>query len=475
MMIKYIIMKKLLIVFTAILFTISCTKVYDGDNIDPNNPLDVNAVTLLRGMQIANITVQVSHIQRITGMWMNQYKGVTLLYQSLGQYNISAEESNDTWNSVYQGISKQGSIIREKLPNNKSYSGISKIIEANALGTATALYGDIPFSERANDKFPVPKFDRQVDVYAGIQTLLDEAITELTAVPATDVVANDIFFQGRSTTWVRVANSLKARYYMETREYAKAYAAALLGINSTALSWKFYPPGLVSDGDYNLINTFIDQRGGYMNTTGTYLHGVLLRTGVAGNRNNAKTNEDARLRYYGIGGTSSNAELGVAAKNAPMPLVTYEETLLILAEAGARVTGFTEGLAQLNKVRGVLRTNLGLAALPATGGTILYADYVAADFAPGGIENMDNVTADKALLREIIQERYVSLYGTILPFNDARRLRKGEDDLNVPIPFTTTTATKHPERLIYSQNEINSNPNVPKPIPDIYTKTQVNQ
>jgi hypothetical protein len=69
----------------------------------------------------------------------------------------------------------------------------------------------------------------------------------------------------------------------------------------------------------------------------------------------------------------------------------------------------------------------------------------------------------------------VSLYGTILPFNDARRLRKGEDDLNVPIPFTTATATKHPERLIYSQNEINSNPNVPKPIPDIYIKTQVNQ
>jgi len=475
MMTKNIIMKKILIVFTAILLGVSCTKVYEGDNIDPNNPVEVNAETLLKGMQIANITVQVSHIQRITGMWMSQYRGVTLLYQSLGEYNLSAEESNDTWNSVYQGISKQGSIIREKLPNNKSYTGISKIIEANALGTATALYGDIPFSERANDKFPVPKFDKQANVYAGLQTLLDEAITELTAVPASVVVSNDIFFQGRSTTWVRVANSLKARYYMETREYAKAYAAALLGINSTALSWKFYPPGLVSDGDYNLINTFIDQRGGYMSTNGTYLHDVLLRATGTGTRNNAKTNEDARARYYRIGGTSSNAELGVAAKNAPMPLVTYEETLLILAEAGLRVTGFTEGLLQLNKVRGVLRTNLGLLAPPATAGTIKYDDYVAADFNPGGIENTNNLTADKALLREIIEERYVSLYGTILPFNDARRLRKGDNDVNVPIPFTTATANKHPERIIYSQNEINSNPNVPKPIPDIYVKTQVNQ
>lgn len=468
-------MKKIMIIATALLSGISCTKVYEGMNIDPNNPVDVNAETLLKGMEVANITVQVSHVQRITGMWMNQYKGVTLLYQSLGEYNLSAEESNDTWNSVYQGISKQGSIIREKLPNNKSYSGISKIIEANALGTATALYGDIPFSERAKDNFPVPKFDKQVDVYAGLQNLLDEAIAELGSVPASVVITNDIFFQGRSTSWARVAYSLKARYYMETREYAKAYAAALQGINAATLSWKFYPPGLVSDGDYNLLNTLIDQRGGYLSTNGTYLNDVLLVTGVPGTRINAKTNEDARARYYRIAGTSSNAELGVAAKNAPMPLVTHEENLLILAEAGFRINGFSEGLAQLNKVRGVLRTNLGLLTTLPTGGTILYADYIAADFDPGGMENADNVAADKALLREIIQERYVSLYGTILPFNDARRLRKGDNDVNVPIPFTTTTATKHPERIIYSQNEINANPNVPRPIPDIYVKTQVNQ
>lgn len=474
MMTKHSKMKNLIIAATVVLSLVSCTKVYEGMNIDPNNPVNVNAETLLKGMQLANIAVQVSHVQRITGMWMSQYRGVTLLYQSLGEYNLSAEESNDTWNFVYQGISKQGSIIREKLPNNKSYSGISKILEANALGTATALYGDIPFSERANDKIAVPKFDRQVDVYAGIQTLLDEAIAELGSVPASVVVTNDIFFQGRSTTWVRVAYSLKARYFLETREYAKAYAAALQGINSTALSWKFYPPGLVSDGDYNLLNTLIDQRGGYLSTSGTYMHDVLLRAGATGNRNNAKTNEDARARYYRIGGTSSNAELGVAARNAPMPLVTYEETLLILAEAGLRVTGFTEGLTQLNRVRGVLRSNLGLLTAPATGGTILYADYVAADFNPGGMENPDNITPLRALLREIVQERYLSLYGTILPFNDARRLRKGDNDVNVPIPFTTATATRHPERLIYSQNEINANPNVPNPIPDIYIKTQVN-
>jgi hypothetical protein len=468
-------MKKIFIIAVFTTMMVSCSKVYEGQNVDPNNPTSVNAETLLRGIELANITVQVSHIQRITGMWMGQYKGATLLYKSLGEYSISGEESNDTWIYIYQSIAKQASVIREKLPNNKSYSGITKIIEANALGTAAALYGDIPFSERANDAFPVPKFDKQVDVYAGIQKLLDEAIIDLTAVSAAAVISNDIFFAGKSTTWLRVAYTLKARYFMETRDYAKAYAAALNGINALNVSWKFIPPALVADGDFNLLNTLIDQRGGFLATAGSYMHENLMKAAAVGNRNNTKTNEDARLKYYKITGTAASTELGVAAKNAPMPLVTYEENLLILAEAGLRTVGFAEGLLQLNKLRAVLKTNLGLAAAPATGGTILYEPYVAADFNAGGIENRGTLTPDKALMREIIEERYVSLYGTILPFNDARRLRKTENDVNVPIPFTTPTATKHPERVIYAQNEINANPNLPKPLPDLYLKTQVNQ
>jgi len=468
-------MKKIFIIAVFTTLMVSCSKVYEGQNIDPNNPTAVNAETLLKGIELANITVQVSHVQRITAMWMGQYKGATLHYKSWGEYSISGEESNDTWTYVYQNTAKKDRVIKEKLPNNKSYSGITKIIEANALGTAAALYGDIPFSQRANDAFPIPKFDKQADAYAGIQKLLDEAIVDLTAVSPSAVISNDIFFAGKSTTWLRIANTLKARYFMETREYAKAYAAALNGINASNLSWKFIPPALVADGDFNLLNTLIDQRGGFLATAGSYMHENLMKAGAVGNRNNTKTNEDARLKYYKITGTAASTELGVAAKNAPMPLVTFEENLLILAEAGLRTVGFAEGLLQLNKLRAVLKTNLGLAAAPATGGTILYDPYVAADFNAGGIENKGTLTPDKALMKEIIEERYVSLYGTILPFNDARRLRKAENDVNVPIPFTTPTATQHPERVIYDQNEINANPNLPKPLPDLYSKTQVNQ
>ena len=134
-------------------------------------------------------------------------------------------------------------------------------------------------------------------MYAIRSYYVDEAIANLAPVSASAVISNDLFFNGKSTSWIKVAYTLKARYYMETREYQKAYDAALLGISSTSLSWKFIPPATVPDGDFNLLNTFVDQRGGYMSTTGAYLHDNLLKAGQTGNRNNAKTNEDARLKY----------------------------------------------------------------------------------------------------------------------------------------------------------------------------------
>jgi hypothetical protein len=158
-----------------------------------------------------------------------------------------------------------------------------------------------------------------------------------------------------------------------------------------------------------------------------------------------------------------------------MPLVIFEENLLNLAESGLRTKGFAEGLLQLNKVRAYLNVrNNAFVPLAATD-TVKYDPYVAADFASGGIENKTNLSDLNALLREIIEERYVSLYGQILPFNDYRRLAKSEATLRPTLPFNNPTATKYPERLIYAQTEINTNTNLPRPIPAVFQVTEVNQ
>ena len=82
---------------------------------------------------------------------------------------------------------------------------------------------------------------------------------------------------------------------------------------------------------------------------------------------------------------------------------------------------------------------------------------------------------DQALLREIIEERYVSGFGTYMPFNDHRRLRgAGETNLIPPFPLNTQSATKHVERLPWAQDEITSNSTVDED-PGLYFKTAVNR
>ena len=187
-------------------------------------------------------------------------------------------------------------------------------------------------------------------------------------------------------------------------------------------------------------------------------------------RNNAKTNESRRRDYLFLDQNGINANR-LSAANATMPLVTYEENLMILAETGLRTVGFNEGLTRLNALRTYLRGGSAFKGDP--GLTFKYDNYDAADFNNGGIENADNKTPDKALLREIMEEKYVSTFGTLVPFDDVRRIRATDNDISLAIPFNS--GSQYPERMLICQDEIDANPSAPSPIPDIFTKTPVNQ
>ena len=85
------------------------------------------------------------------------------------------------------------------------------------------------------------------------------------------------------------------------------------------------------------------------------------------------------------------------------------------------------------------------------------------------------LSADRALLHEIIEERYVTGFCTFTPFDDARRLRGAkETDIAVAIPLNTGAVSQHPERLLYPQEELIANPNAPAD-PGLYAPTEVNR
>ena len=455
-----------------LLFSAGCESLLEGVNDNPNEISSDSfeaGVLLLKGIELANISVQAGHETRIAGMWSGQTKGLILLYKSLAEYNISAEESNTIWQNAYQGVVKQARLLRQQTassPKAKQYSGITKVLEANTLGTIASLFGDIPYTEIAKEEGADPKFDSQKFVFAQLQILLDEAIADLGAAPNT-TIPEDLMFAGNTTKWIKVARTLKARLYMYTREYEKAYQEASLGVLTSTDALVFTPPA-IGNGSQNLNYKMINQRGGYWGFTGSHLD-VLLGT----KRNNKKTQENARLAYYRFDGASATNNKGIAAINTPMTLVGYEETQLILAETAVRAGKIAEGITQLNKLRAYLAGGKAFIKLNAAD-ALKYDPYELVDFEKNGIENLDGIATDRALLREIIEERYVSGFTGLLGFDDLRRLGSKEKDIAVLPPFNSTTIKQYPQRFIVAQSELSANQNAPVDA-GIFSVTEVNR
>ncbi|MCH2651028.1 MAG: SusD/RagB family nutrient-binding outer membrane lipoprotein [Candidatus Marinimicrobia bacterium] len=465
-----------LILVGSMLMLTSCEMPTDlNDNPNEITLQDADAILFLNGAQLANIMVQNSHLNRISGMFSGQLVGYTSLYSNIYGYSLSTVESNDEWNGCYTGVLTNVRHIREIVPDDKLLVGIAKVLEAHAVGTLAILMGDVPYSEVVSE-VEDPVFDSQVSVLAALTSLLDDAISDLGSTSGRPE-DYDIYYNGDKDKWLAAAYTLKARYALIQSDYTSALTAANMGISSSADDMNFIPRGEaeISEGDKNLFNAILSgSRTGDIGNNGSYLL-ELLNDSTANYRGNDKTNETARHNYYKIDETSGEGNLGVIERFEPMPMVTYFENQMIKAEAAARTTGFSSGLSHLNDYRAWLTSGGRLNATFNDSASILYEAYVDADFASGGMENPDGISAETALLREIIQERYVSGFGTYMPFNDHRRLRgDGETDLIPPFPLNTTAATDHVERIPYAQDELSSNSTMDND-PGLYVKTEVNQ
>jgi len=448
----------------AILLVITSCEIPDDLNDNPNEITlsDIDARLFLNGAQLANTLVQCGHLNRISGMYSGQLTGFTSLYSNIYGYSLSTVESNDEWNLVYTGVITNTRHIRKTAPDDNLLVGISKIMEAYAVGTMAILMGDVPYSEIGGE-IDDPAFDSQVSVLNSLSSFLDEGISDLNSATSKSE-AYDIYF-------------LKARYALVQKDYSGALSAANNGISSSDGDLLHIPRGVasVNAGDKNLFNTILaGSRTGDLGTGNSYLM-QLLNDSTDIYRGNDKTNETARFAYYQIDETSASGNLGVIEQFEPQPMVTYTENQLIKAEAAARTSGFSDGLTHLNAYRDWLSSGGRLNSNFDDSANYTYDVYVEADFESGGMENSDGVTKDKALLREIIEERYISGFGSFMPFNDHRRLRgAGETDLIPPFPLNNTAASQHVERVPYAQDELTSNENAPSD-PGLYAATEVNK
>ena len=462
---------------TFMLFS-SCSDLFNEANIksNPNAVTDVDVTTLLSGTLLGVSMLHEDTDVRIGAIWAGQLNGLARQHQGYADYIVSSQ--NFTWNPLYPAAS-QARLVQTKADaaGDKWTKGVGQVLEALLIAKATDFYGDIPYSQAFDDvKYPTPTFDKQADVYAALQTTLDNAIQNLSASSGIGFAGQDFIYGGKVAKWKAAAYTLKARLYLHMGDYAKAITNAASGISSTAGD-ALIPHGTSQGVDYNQNYDFFRvNRAGDTGFDGAYLP-TLMQSRIKSA--NTKTDETALYNHYfkvGVTATGSldpNVVDGAFTSTSPHPILTYYENQLIIAEAQARLGDTAKALDGLNAMRkGLAGGYINGRTLSATG--LKYDPYVLADFTPAGLANSTKAaSAQTALLYEIITQRYIFLLMQYEAFNDVRRLEKAVPIVQLPIPLYT--GSKKPERFIYPQGEVNTNPNVPKPLPDQFQKIPIFQ
>jgi len=442
-------------------------EIVSGISEDPNNPTDAPAQKVFVAGQVASLLVHEGDADWISNLFTQHLTGVARQPAQFYGYSINATDFNGMWSFAYSRAFTNLKLAEGKLLTGQENIGaVIKINRAMLSGQIAALWGDVPYTQAADDAIENPVYDPQAQVYAAVIGLLDEAIQTLSNSPSNLPNGWDVFsYQGDAERWLRAAYTLRARYKLHTGDLAGALADAEQGINNNTIDpntgWAagdlMAPHGGNWRFDMNLLHSeLVIDRPGDIDASASV---AVTMTRPGGTRENAKTDEgDGRFLFYftneATPGLNTN-DGGFFGASAPFPLVTYAENELIKAEILARNGDQAGALDALNNVRAYNQSRFG--------GT--YDALVASDFQAGG------AYANTTVLQEIYDEEYLSLMGQIEVFNFVRRV--AYDSLS-PLLNPRSGASTIPQRYRYPQSELDANENIPSPQPGLFTKTQAN-
>jgi hypothetical protein len=490
---KKTIFNKAAIAMAGVIALTSCNDLFNSPDIqkNPNAPADAPIEVLLSGVGVGVATAHEDTDTRIASYWSGGMAGQSRQQLGYQDYIVSSTTFDNSWFLIYHPAANARLIQQKAAPlNNKVALGTAQVLEALQMAKITSLYGDVPYSQAFDiEKFPKPVFDKQTDIYAALIATLGSAYTNLkTGLGGFDAAgSNDFYYQGNPDKWAAAAKTLQARLYLHLKDYPNAIAAANLGIK--AGNDMLVPHGGAQTIDLNLnFDMFENSRPGDCGFDIAYLP-VFMKAGGTGTnyKRNAKTNDFALYsHYFQVGiytdGLDPNTVDGAFQGDSYHPILTFNENQLILAEALARTNQITPAVIALNSVRqnlvatGAVNGNK-IKASYASGGKLQYDDYLDIDFLPAGVADAGQGTQQKNVIYEILSTKFTLSLLQYEAFNDLRRTQVATPVVKLPIPFNIPTATQYPARFIYSQNEINTNPNVPKNssggVADIYQKVPV--
>ena len=443
---------KYITLITCALVSFTGCKKYIDVNHDPNRPIDVKESLILAPVEAAisqNITAGGN-----LPIVLQQYLQVIALNQvppNFGTYLMYHQDMDTDWYNFYTQVMNNLVLLNKKAEadGNANYAAISKILLAYTLGSATDVWGDVPFSKGFQGIANVtPTYDSQESVYGQIQTLLDNAIADIAKNSTTVPSGDDFYYTGDMGKWKKAAYTLKARYYMHLTKAPGHTAAAQAQLTLTALQ-----NGMASNDDdmkmpfaggagaenpwqqnflpgstLVLASTFVDGFEARKDPRKSKMVAPAIETGLYTGRV-IGSDDIGSLESYSLGG------IFYASTSSNNYIVTYSEALFLKAEATFIISGATAAQPVYMLAVKSHMSKLGI------------ADAVADNY----LTSRGTLTSANAM-KLIIEEKVVANFLSMENYTDWRRTG-----------FPALTKVKNalsdiPRRVLYPQSEMTSNP-----------------
>ena len=434
----------------------ACSDFLSGPGLteNPNSPVVATPQQQMIAMQSNMATRLEGQIARCAGIFTQQLIGSNnQQFSYCTTYGVTELDITGHMTGFYTG----GGLVAMRniqASGDPLLAGIAKIWEGLAFGTATSVWGDLPYSEANDLSILTPRLDPQEDIYGAVQLRLDEGIASLQSAPSggncdpADLIycSTTVPRTTQIARWIAAANTLKARFHLHlverngNAEYTAALAAANTGIleqPATAADgmhgrgpgdFRMFH-GATQDFDANIWAEFLAQRQDIV--AGNVLVSIMkarndtLRLAAYFDRNAAGVFIGSDQQNFAVPPTSAPSVINTSVRRLftfRQPIVTWTENQLILAEAKFRTGDSTGAVVHVNNVR----ASIGLPALAG------------------------------ASFTDIMTEKYIAMFQNIDAWSDYKRTC-----IPTLVPYGTFTEVLG--RLPYGSGERTANPNVPLP------------
>jgi len=443
----------------ALLLSLSaCSDFVAPPESDPNVIADATVSQLFVAAQATLFFWHGGSPSRINALWMQQMGGTSRQPVNLELYDVTEQDFTFVWDEVYTGggvIDLKKAIDRAEENGWIGYAGVLKLHLAYWAGMLASFFGDIPFSEALQpSEFPQPALDPQADVYAEVQGILSEAISDMQNGSGIGPGVSDFNFGGDYARWIAVAHTLKARFHLHWVEvegngrYSQALPEAEQGIKSVLGNWTQVHSTKGSERNPWWLNEGADGdiRGNKFiismmnNGTPEILEDDEPRAAVYWR---LATGDFIGQRIgHATGATSGDPGVNASWINDPggidypQPIATCSETYFIIAEASSALGNDPAARAALEDALGCQEA------------------WWSVDLSE--LKEVADGLSGSGLFEEIMKQKFLALFLELETWNDYKRTC-------LPARMPAPGHSEIPGRWLYSINERQTNENVPPP------------